>query len=179
MAQNIPVEKMYEQRQNFTIVALTGITGSGCSDFAELMHSKFIDNDDNGWGQKSKGLIRKLEELPKEENKRTFVFKREYETCLNYCQNYKVFEIIKYKNVLLFHMFRSVAAKHTEYEEAKQAIVDLISYKFHHAYKDESVYEKYEFQADITAERIASWGYTKELHDSFRNLRNFDDKKTT
>ena len=28
MEQNIPVEKMYEQRQNFTIVALTGITGS-------------------------------------------------------------------------------------------------------------------------------------------------------
>ena len=55
MAQNIPVEKMYEQRQNFTIVALTGITGSGCSDFAELMHSQFIDNDDNGWGQESKG----------------------------------------------------------------------------------------------------------------------------
>ena len=87
MEQNIPVEKMYEQRQNFTIVALTGITGSGCSDFAELMHSQFIDNDDNGWGQESKGLIRKLEELPKEENKRTFVFKREYETCINYCTN--------------------------------------------------------------------------------------------
>lgn len=177
MEQNISVEKMYDQRQNFTIVALTGITGSGCSDFAELMHSQFIDNDGNGWGQESKGLIRKLEELPKEENKRTFVFKREYETCLNYCQNYNVFEIIKYKNVLLFHMFRSVAAKHTEYEEAKQAVVDLISYKFHHAYKDKSVYEEYEFQADITAERIVSWGYTNELHDSFRNLRNFDDKK--
>lgn len=177
MAQNIPVEKMYEQRQNFTIVALTGITGSGCSDFAELMHSQFIDNGSNGWGQESKGLIRKLEELPKEKNKRTFVFKREYETCLKYCQNYKVFEIIKYKNVLLFHMFRSVVAKHTEYEKAKQAIVDLISYKFHHAYNDKSVYEKYKFQADITAEKLENWGYTKELHDSFRNLTSRKDNK--
>lgn len=59
------------------------------------MHSQFIDDDGNGWGQESKGLIRKLEELPKEENKRPFVFEREYETCLKYCQNYKVFEIIK------------------------------------------------------------------------------------
>lgn len=54
MEQNISVEKMYDQRQNFTIVALTGITGSGCSDFAELMHSQFIDNDGNGWGKNQK-----------------------------------------------------------------------------------------------------------------------------
>lgn len=31
----IPMEQMYRQRKDFVIVALTGITGSGCSDLAE------------------------------------------------------------------------------------------------------------------------------------------------
>lgn len=76
---NIPVNKMYEQRHKFIIVALTGITGSGCSDFANLMHSKFIrenDGDEPGWGESETGLIRMSDELPAVEDKRTFVFKR-------------------------------------------------------------------------------------------------------
>lgn len=52
--ENIPVNKMYEQRHKFIIVALTGITGSGCSDFAELMHSEFIKDAGNGWGNLKK-----------------------------------------------------------------------------------------------------------------------------
>ena len=35
------LHEMYDQRKNFVIVALTGITGSGCSDFAELMAKPF------------------------------------------------------------------------------------------------------------------------------------------
>lgn len=174
---NIPVNKMYDQRHNFIIVALTGITGSGCSDFADIMHSKFTNDEDNGWGQYKSGLIRMPEELLAANNKRTFVFKREYETCLNYCKNYKEFEIIKYKNILLFHMFRSVASKHTEYGEAIQSLVDLISYKFHHAYNDKSFYDEYEFKADITKERIVNWGYTEYLHDRFIGLNGQDENK--
>ncbi len=178
MEQNIPVEKMYEQRQNFTIVALTGITGSGCSGFAELMHSQFIDNDDNGWGQESKGLIRKPEELPKEENKRTFVFKREYETCYNYCHNYRNFEIIKYKNVLLFYMFREVAKNHPQYEEALNSLTELILYKFHHSYEEKNPFVEYDFSANVTPETIVNWGYTEELHNKFVNLNGDKEKNS-
>ena len=33
----LPINEMYNQRSEFVIVALTGISGSGCSALAELM----------------------------------------------------------------------------------------------------------------------------------------------
>ena len=41
MDKRIPLHKMYSQRENFVIVALTGITGSGCSNFADMMAMNF------------------------------------------------------------------------------------------------------------------------------------------
>lgn len=164
---NIPVTKMYEQRHDFVIVALTGITGSGCSDFADLMHSRFIDDDENGWGQSKNGLIRTLEELPSVEDKRTFVFKREYEVCRKYCKNYKEFEIIKYKNVLLFYTFREVAKEHPKYTEALDSLVELIQHKFHHSHEETNLYLEYEFDDNINTDLIIQWGYSEELHRKF------------
>ena len=46
-----PVDTIYNQRKDFIIVALTGITGSGCSAFAEAMSMPF-----GKWVKK--GLIR-------------------------------------------------------------------------------------------------------------------------
>ena len=178
---NIPVNKMYEQRHKFIIVALTGITGSGCSDFADLMHSKFIrenDNDEPGWGESEKGLIRMPDELPAVEEKRTFVFKREYETCYNYCHNYRNFEIIKYKNVLLFYMFREVAKNHPQYEEALNSLTELILYKFHHSYEEKNPFVEYDFSANVTPETIVNWGYTEELHNKFVNLNGDKEKNS-
>lgn len=173
--ENIPVNKMYEQRHKFIIVALTGITGSGCSDFADLMHSEFINDDGNGWGQPEKGLIRMPEELLVAKDKRTFVFKREYETCYNYCKNYKTFEIIKYKNVLLFYMFREVAKNHPQYFETLDALTELIRYKFHHSYEEKNPFIEYELNSDISVETIVNWGYCEDLHNKFVALN--DGKK--
>lgn len=178
---NIPVNKMYEQRHKFIIVALKGITGSGCSDFADLMHSKFIrknDNDEPGWGESEKGLIRMPDELPAVEDKRTFVFKREYETCYNYCHNYRNFEIIKYKNVLLFYMFREVAKNHPQYEKALNSLTELILYKFHHSYEEKNPFVEYDFSANVTPETIVNWGYTEELHNKFVNLNGDKEKNS-
>lgn len=75
---NIPLHQIYDQREDFLIVALTGITGSGCSDFADLMSKPF-----HLW--ETEGHIRPLSavnSLP-EENKRALVFKREYAACHN------------------------------------------------------------------------------------------------
>lgn len=41
MNTNLPLHQIYSQRDNFVIVALTGITGSGCSKFADLMSKNF------------------------------------------------------------------------------------------------------------------------------------------
>lgn len=178
MTENIPVSKMYEQRQNFIIVALTGITGSGCSDFADLMHSKFIDKDKNGWGESKNDFIRKSEDLPSDGDKRTFVFKREYETCFNYCKiNYQKFEIIKYKNVLLFYMFREVAKNHQKYNDTINALIELIRYKFNHSHEEKKDYIKYDFKFDINAETISKWGYSEALHEKFVRLSYNENEK--
>lgn len=176
--ENIPVKQMYDQRHKFIIVALTGITGSGCSDFAELMHSEFIKDAGNGWGQPEKGLIRMPDDLSEAKDKRTFVFEREYETCYNYCKNYKTFEIIKYKNVLLFYMFREVAKNHPLYNETLVALTKLIQYKFHHSYEEENPFVEYKLNSDISAETIADLGYSEDLHNKFVALNDGEKIKT-
>ena len=44
---NYPLHEIYDQRKNFVIVALTGISGSGCSEFAELMATPFSQWTEN------------------------------------------------------------------------------------------------------------------------------------
>ena len=39
----LPINEMYKQRSDFVIVALTGISGSGCSALAELMERPFAE----------------------------------------------------------------------------------------------------------------------------------------
>lgn len=173
---NIPVNKMYEQRHKFIIVALTGITGSGCSDFANLMSSQFVDENESGWGEPQRDLIRMPDELLAPNDKRTFVFKREYETCLNYCQNYQRFEIIKYGYVLLFYMFREVAKMHRPYVETIDSLVELVVYKFHHSHEEKNPYHDYDFNVQIDAETIKQWGYDEELHNKFVELSDAEDK---
>ena len=76
-----PLQSMYEQRQDFMIVALTGITGSGCSDFAKLMATSF-----DAW--EKDGKIRPLADidgLRNSDKKSAVVFAREYRTCYNVC----------------------------------------------------------------------------------------------
>ena len=57
MDKKIPLYKMYSQRENFVIVALTGITGSGCSKFADMMSMNF----EQWQGEK---MIRPIEATP-------------------------------------------------------------------------------------------------------------------
>lgn len=40
----MPIEQMYVHRRDFIVVALTGITGSGCSDLANIMSNDFSDS---------------------------------------------------------------------------------------------------------------------------------------
>ena len=67
-----PVDTIYNQRKDFIIVALTGITGSGCSAFAETMSMPF-----GKWVEK--GLIRdvSLHGITHKERKQE-IFRHEY-----------------------------------------------------------------------------------------------------
>ncbi|GAA6767040.1 hypothetical protein AAFH68_29880 [Flavobacterium sp. CGRL1] len=76
------LDQLYSLRKNFTIIGLTGRTGSGCSDLAEILSESFesIEN------------IRKPNDLD------LSVFQRKYQIVYNYTsQNWKSYKVIEYK----------------------------------------------------------------------------------
>ena len=123
-----PVDTIYNQRKDFIIVALTGITGSGCSAFAEAMSMPF-----GKWVEK--GLIRdvSLPGITHNERKQE-IFRREYALCYNFCEkNYDAkgrFVIIKYRNVLLYCMLESLTSQTEIPEEVRAMVCDILKRKF-------------------------------------------------
>ena len=100
----IPMELVYSQRKGFVIVALTGITGSGCSDLADIMSKPFDE-----WKRRVRPTTQ-MEEMRVGE-KKEMVFQREYDLCYHVCEKqYEPFEIIKYRNVLILYALESLAA---------------------------------------------------------------------
>jgi len=148
----IPLHQMYSQRENFVIVALTGITGSGCSAFADMMEEGFTQ-----W--LGKGHIRPLsqiEDIPSA-NKQTDVFKREYGKCFNVSRHYEPFKIIKYKNVLIMYMLKDLFMKYADNHELIAHLSDLLAYKFHHSYLEKER-KDYEVDNTFSEDTIIKWG---------------------
>ncbi|WP_281638276.1 hypothetical protein [Flavobacterium marginilacus] len=80
------LDQLYSLRKNFTIIGLTGRTGSGCSELAEILSSKF-DEISN---------IRKSSDIEDS------IFQRKFAITYNYTkENWKQYKIIEYKKVLL------------------------------------------------------------------------------
>ncbi len=85
------LDKLYELRRNFTIIGLTGRTGSGCSKIAEILSDSFENLKKNGLRNKN-DIIDPID-------------KQKYSICYNYLSykgNWEPFTTIKYKNILLF-----------------------------------------------------------------------------
>lgn len=79
------LDQLYSLRKNFTIIGLTGRTGSGCSELAEILSSDF---DKIG----NIRLSTAIEES---------VFQKKYQIVYNYTKlNWKNYKIIEYKKVL-------------------------------------------------------------------------------
>lgn len=84
--------ELYKLRKNFAIIGLTGRTGSGCTKVAEILSQDF-NTLSNG--------IRNTESF------KNPIITRKLEICKKYLshgENWTPFEIIKYKNVLLFYI---------------------------------------------------------------------------
>ena len=65
------IDKIYNLRNKFSVIALTGVTGSGCSEFANIMAGSFDEMIPK---------IRNVQELEEGHNdsKQYQVFKRKY-----------------------------------------------------------------------------------------------------
>ncbi len=84
--------ELYKLRRNFSIIGLTGRTGSGCSKIAELLAYDF--------NTLKKG-IRETSEIKDELAKKKHGICYDY---LSYENNWQPYEIIKYKDILLFYL---------------------------------------------------------------------------
>ena len=160
----IPLHQIYSQRENFVIVALTGITGSGCSNFADMMAMDFKQWHDNK-------LIRPYENIEKYDfdNKQGEVFKREYERCYQVSNQYEPFTVIKYKNVLILYMLKELFGKYHEEAAVVGRMSSLLEYKFHHSHEEQETHD-YEVDNVFTPEIIKGWGLNKNLSERLSKI---------
>ena len=111
--QNLPVDRFYKSREDFTIVGLTGLAGSGCSTLAsymgdehfyrkreilrspqslDMLDVKYVYNTDSFHNQTESQDDKAIGKL---------TFKRKYSICYQFIkENYKPFEIIFRKTVI-------------------------------------------------------------------------------
>jgi dCMP deaminase len=85
------LDHLYSLRKEFTIIGLTGRTGSGCTQIAEILSGNFENLRLNG--------LRNVSDFTDP------VFARKYEICRQYFEyedNWAAFDLIKYVNVLIF-----------------------------------------------------------------------------
>lgn len=173
MDENIPLDAMYQQRRDYVIVALTGITGSGCSKFAELMASSFSKWADNG-------LIRRDEDIEimlYSKDKQEVVFARKYLACYNVCQKqYKTtFKIIQYRNVLLLYSMLELTEKYGSFEETLSALSRMITGKFGLSFEKEPTDLRYDVDTDFSTDLLKELGFTKQLYDLLSDVINKKD----
>ncbi len=164
----MPIEQMYVHRRDFIVVALTGITGSGCSDLASIMSNDFSD-----WKE-----VRKPGEIldrTKEIEKQDVVFQRKYEACYNVCsKQYLRFEILRYRNVLLLSTLEKYASVNN-YDGFLNQVSDLLKNKYDKSHKDNDKY--YKVNNKFTNEELIGLGLDNDLFNSFKHLYDIHNNK--
>ena len=90
--------ELYKLRHSFVIIGLTGRTGSGCTKIAEILSNNF---------ENLKKGIRDTSEIKNPIIARKIEICKEY---LEYNNNWKPFEVIKYKDVLLFYLISHIGS---------------------------------------------------------------------
>lgn len=93
---------IYDLRQNFTVIGLTGRTGSGCSKFADLLSKQDLDEVNKYSYYRKPGDFKTITEL-KPDFKINDNFQRKYEVVYNYVtyERWKSYKTISYRDVIL------------------------------------------------------------------------------
>lgn len=169
----IPVEKMYQQRKDFVIVALTGITGSGCTNLADIMHRPFEE-----WSRRVRSTA-ELETM-RTGDKRDMVFQREYELCYRVCEKqYERFEIIKYRNVLLLVTLEILSSECKDADQLRDALRELLKEKYDKSREIKADVEDKEYVVnnDFSPTDLIRLGLTDELCGQFFELKSQERKE--
>lgn len=138
------LDKLYSLREDFSIIGITGRTGSGCTDVANILESEF----------------EKLDKIiaPSEMSKTTQ--ERKYKIAYEFNKwNWKKYKIIKYRNVLLLIMCQNVEAK-----KFKKHLDDY--YVFSHSEKDkEKIENVYQALSELYTENKNTFKKIEEFGD--------------
>lgn len=124
---------LYSLRRDFTIIGLTGRTGSGCTKISERLCGSFSDLDRNGLRDQSK-----IELFDNE------IFRRKYSISKNFLSeknNWTPFDAINYKDILLFIIFKKTGTDLKSIEKV------LLKY-----YKENREEENQEFVKNVISE---------------------------
>lgn len=164
---NSPVQAMYDQRKNFVVVSLTGITGSGCSQFADIMSREFSEWSDDA-------NMRTLEEIDAQCNhgdKEERVFYKEFKTCYDFCNsNYEPFVIIKYKNVVVLYLMWYYAKANVSFDVFISSLKLILEMKFRHSTTGCDIH--YKFDNTFSEDVIRSWGFEESIYQKIRDVLN-------
>lgn len=160
----LPINEMYKQRSDFVIIALTGISGSGCSALAELMARPFTE-----W----KAEVRAKEDLGinNDSTKEDVLFYKKYELAYSVCEKqFNQFQVIKYRNVLLFYSLLKFAREKEDHQFLEN-IKQLVKLKFDksHERKEDTEDVTYVVDNDLKDEDIIKLGF-KDISYMFYEL---------
>lgn len=98
------LDELYSLREDFNLIGITGRTGSGCSDIAEVLGKEFKD----------------LKNLVKPGRQPKSIQERKYEIVYNFNKlNWKKYRTIKYRNVLLL-----ILSKNVNYKQFKNHLIN-------------------------------------------------------
>lgn len=99
------LEQLYKNKRDFTVIGITGRTGSGCTKIAEIL---------------SRDVERLKQGLRDEKVFNDKIFKQKFSICKNYIttnNNWQKFDVIKYKDVLLLYILICHNNRISEYKE--------------------------------------------------------------
>ena len=184
---------LYDCRKNFSIVALTGLSGSGCSEFAKMISDREFYKEEKNDIRKPQDIIVEVpdailntdlqESSISHSAIKKLIFKREYTICYNYVtQHYEPYVIIKYNKVLWLHVFKRILSSFEEagYLDVKTKIVELVKKNYGPSNDDqgknyaEKNNDKYQHFSQII-EEYTRW---RNLYEEIKSLNLSNEERT-
>ena len=132
----IPLHQIYSQRDDYVIVAMTGITGRGCPVFADKMEERLTRWLDDG----HISPLSKIEDIPSA-IKQAEVFSVHCRKGFNLSRHYEPLKNIKYKNVLIMYILKDFFMKYADVHEFIPHLSDRLTNRFHPNYLEKKNYE--------------------------------------
>lgn len=199
-----PIDYLYDCRENFSIVALTGVTGCGCSEVAEMMaDADFFKKKD----YKLRNPLNIPFDIPtscvntdiyssgsndlSHKSLKQLIFRREYEICYNFIQlHYKPYTIIKYNKVLWLEVLKlmiedtSIPKNRGTY--LKDQVREIISQLYRPSYgekdtKDKNAYDDtayistYNQLYSVAYSQLNIYSEWEKLYDEIKGFKDIEN----